>query len=160
MKLYIWIFVVLAIFCLAEAVEAVGIKVVNNAEIVLGDRRDNKIKIIDDRNLRDGFNDLEIVAEHSREYDGEDAIAICDVNGDGLGEIVFGDASDDRVHIYDRNLVEKTSINVGFEGEDDLACGDVDGDGKDEIVVGDSSGDRIIIIQVGAQQNEWSPWTA
>ncbi|MDI9643042.1 MAG: dockerin type I domain-containing protein [Archaeoglobales archaeon] len=162
MKLYIWIFVVLAIFCLAEAVEAVGIKVVNNAEIVLGDRSDNKIKIIDDRNLRDGlnYNDLEIVAELRRDYEDRDAIAICDVNGDGLGEIVFGDASDDRVHIYDRNLVEKTSIDVGFEGEDDLACGDVDGDGKDEIVVGDSSGDRIIIIQVGAQQNEWSPWTA
>ena len=162
MKLRIWIFVVLAIFCLAEAVEAVGIKVVNNAEIVLGDRSDDKIKIIDDRNLRDGlnYNDLEIVAELRRGYEDHDAIAICDVNGDGLGEIVFGDASDDRVHVYDRNLVEKTSINVGFESEDDLACGDVDRDGKDEIVVGDSSGNRIIIIQVGAQQNEWSPWTA
>lgn len=141
----------LVLFFLATSIAAAGqIRVVKNAEIILGDR-DNYFRVYDDRNIRDQTLRFDEVKNFSRDYEGYDEIVACDVDGNGVDEIVMGDVSDNKIHIYNatgRSLVELASRDVGFEREDHLACGDVDGDGKDEIVVADNDRDKFVVIYV------------
>lgn len=154
MKQTVAAIVFLLFLCLAQAVQAGGIKILKNEEIVMGDR-DDWIRTIDDPNLQDGYNPY-ITNELRRDYEDKDAIAVCDVNGDGIDEIVLGDAGENKVYIMNAALTNLANLGqVGFENQDDLACGDVDGDGKEEVVIADASRDSIIVVHV---EEDWRVW--
>jgi len=74
-------------------------------------------------------------------------VAVCDLNGDGYGEIVTGAGKSGRPHIRIFNGYGEPVINAGFfaldgkfKGGVNLACGDVTGNGSPEIVVAASQG--------------------
>ncbi|MEJ5199746.1 MAG: C1 family peptidase [Anaerolineae bacterium] len=114
------------------------------AEIILGDRSDDRIRIY----TQSGG----VVASWSRDYEESDDLAAGDVNGDYRAEIIHGDASDDRIHIFDRNGNEIASFDVDYEQYDDLAVGDVNSDGRAEIILGDASADRIRIFDMSGNE--------
>jgi len=77
-------------------------------------------------------------------------LAAGDVNGDGRAEIIHGDASDDRIHVFSMNGTDLASFDVDFERYDGLAAGDVNGDGRAEIIHGDR-GNWIRVFTMNGQ---------
>jgi hypothetical protein len=67
------------------------------------------------------------------------ALAAGDVDGDGVDEVVFGDANDDNLKIYD---VEDDAVTDTGRSRTEIITGDIDGDGVAEVVFTDS-GDSI-----------------
>ena len=106
-------------------------------EIILGDASNPSGKSIRVFNIQG--NELAYI-KVSGGYERYDRVDAGDVDGDGIDEIIFGDASDDNIHIYEwkdsvvGNLSEMNHFYVDYSQEDEIAVGDVNGDGIDEIV--------------------------
>ncbi|AEH44628.1 FG-GAP repeat protein [Thermodesulfatator indicus DSM 15286] len=74
-------------------------------------------------------------------YEKNDKIATGDVNGDGIDEIIMGDASENKIKVFFYNPKVRRVLRISnfsgkgiFNIDDRLSAGDVDGDGIDEIV--------------------------
>jgi len=119
-------------------------KIIMNGEIILGDRGD-KIWYFEMDGSHPSIGGV-ATSYHNRNYEDFDSIAAGDVDGDGVDEVVMGDASDDDIHIYDVHSgsgdissSEIRHFDVDFERYDDLAVGDINGDGRADIILGDAS---------------------
>jgi hypothetical protein len=73
-----------------------------------------------------------------------DGLAVGDVDGDAVGEIVHGDR-DNWIRVYDGQGVLLSEFGLNYEAHDGLAVGDVNGDGSGEIIHGDRD-DRIQVF--------------
>ncbi len=87
-----------------------------------------------------------------------DEIVAADLDGRGLDELIIGDCSDDRIHIYNADLEQRSSFDVDFERYDDLTVGDVNGDGNKEIILGDASDPRGRGIRVFTSSGREIAW--
>ena len=74
-------------------------------------------------------------------------LASCDVNGDGIDELIAAQGpGGGRVRVLAltggavTDLVSFDAYETGFTGGVNVACGDLDGDGRAEVVVGPDSG--------------------
>src|SRR5262249_43650232 len=80
---------------------------------------------------------------------GEDALAVGDVNGDGLNDIVIAAASSDIITIYASSRIIGGPFKTNFDSDvgrwDALAVGDVDGDGRAEIVIAEAPSGMVTI---------------
>ena len=83
-------------------------------------------------------------------YERYDRVAAGDVDGDGVDEIVFGDASSDNIVIYKwnesavGNFERVRQFNVDYSREDEIAVADVNGNGKAEIIFAEGATDARI----------------
>ncbi|MCO6040401.1 PKD domain-containing protein [Thermococcus alcaliphilus] len=133
----------------ANLINGIEGKVIEDNEIIIGDRGDYIW----------GFEDKSggYVVQFHTGYEKWDELITCDINGDGKDEIIQGDRSTDKVYIYDMYGNELRKWDVHFESGDDLACafwGYVDEEtgevrGHYRLYVADRSRDRIIIIERG-----------
>ena len=78
-------------------------------------------------------------------FSGGVSVAVGDLNGDGVGEIVTGAGPGGGPHVraFDssgRELFGLFAYAPGFTGGVNVATGDLDGDGRDEVVTGTASG--------------------
>lgn len=89
-------------------------------------------------------------------------VASCDLNGDGVDEIVTvpGKGARPRVKVFDRAGKAKLTkgfyvLNSRFTGGVNLACGDLEGDGIAEIIVaaGKGGGPQVAIYRVSGKKN-------
>ncbi|NPA57719.1 MAG: VCBS repeat-containing protein [Aquificae bacterium] len=90
-----------------------------------------------------------LLASINVDFQRYDRLSAGDVDGDGLDEIVMGDASADQIRIFkyqNGRLVEINSfLGEGlFEREDRVAVGDVDGDNVEEIIFVNKNGDTYL----------------
>jgi len=97
-------------------------------------------------------------------YTQYDGLAVGDVNGDGVDEIVVA-RQGSYIHILDAQGNEIGSFSpdawTKFEAGDRLAVGDVTGDGKAEIIVSDHSADHIYVYdQSGTELTKFRRWIA
>ncbi len=115
-------------------------------EIILGDASDPSgkgIRVFDSSGNELGW--IKISGGYER-YDRVDA---GDVDGDGVDEIVHGDASDDNIHVYKWNSSTQghfsgvTQFNMDYSREDEIAVGDVDSDGIAEIIFAEGTNGAI-----------------
>lgn len=74
-------------------------------------------------------------------------VTTCDLNGDGVEEIITAPGPGGRPHIRIFNAAGQPKFNAGFfaldgkfKGGANVACGDVNGDGQPEIIVAASRG--------------------
>jgi len=78
--------------------------------------------------------------------DDEDQVAVGDVTGDGVGEIITAEFDNGFLDVYD--VADGTAEDIGgFDSnyDDGFAVGDVTGDGKVEVVVADQENGAITI---------------
>lgn len=111
-------------------------RILTDGEIVLADPRLNALRGFKYQQTGGHFTEFPVGPRNLQSYD---EIVVADMDGQGTDEIIIGDASDDKIHIYTASFVEIRSFNVAFERYDDLAVGDVDGDGNQEIILGNAS---------------------
>ncbi len=116
------------------------------AEIIHGDRSDDKIYIFD-------LNGNLLSEPFNVGYEDDDRIAVGDVDGDGKDEIVLADESEDNIFVftmYGTGLVGAKMPDVidEIQPNEGLAVGDVNGDGRAEIIHGDRSDDKIYIFDL------------
>ncbi len=115
-------------------------------EIILGDASDPSGKSIRIFNINGNEIGWIKVANGYERYD---RVSAGDVDGDGVDEIVHGDASDNNIHIYKWNegiAGNFSAINqfpVDYSREDEIAVNDVDGDGFDEIIFGEGTDGNV-----------------
>jgi len=83
-------------------------------------------------------------------------LAVGDVDGDGAGEIIQGDGSNNRITIYNSTGRVKYEAAQEIQFGDQIAAGDVDGDGADEIIMADSSDRQIRIFQYNATDHTFA----
>jgi subtilase family serine protease len=98
-------------------------------------------------------------------------IAIGDVDGDGVDEIVMWSEANNQVKVYDLDGTELATFNVLQGGEHDedhddlqarwawayglsggIASGDVNGDGVDEIIVWSEANDQVRVYDLGGTE--------
>ncbi len=82
---------------------------------------------------------------YDENFRGGVSVAVGDINGDGLDEIITapGPNGDSRIKVFDINGNLKADFfayNKNFKGKVNIAIGDIDGDGVDEIVTGAGPG--------------------
>ncbi len=110
-------------------------------EIILGDASDPNGRSIRVFNM---FGHIKGWIKIPGGYERYDRIAVGDLDGDGVDEIVHGDAStgDDSIHIYKFNeniegyFSELHKFNVNYSRHDEIAVADIDNDGVAEIIFG------------------------
>ena len=90
-----------------------------------------------------------------------DALAIADVDNDGVPEVIVGDGQWGSVHIYDLNSQSlKWEVKNPDHGVTNIAVGDVDNDGSAELLWGagwsDSGPDHLYVASTtGAHDIKW-----
>jgi YVTN family beta-propeller protein len=111
------------------------------AEIAVADANHGRLQIFDADGKR--------LEDFDTTFDAGDAMALGDVTGDGLEEVLIANGSDGgRIDVHD--LAEDTltsfdsNYDDGGDGNDQFAAGDVTGDGIDDVLVANSEdGGRI-----------------
>jgi len=139
--------------CVSDAPFGAG-RVLTNGEIVLADPQLNSLRGF---KYQDSENFTEF-ALGQRNLETYDEIVMADMDGHGSDEIIIGDASDDKIHIYTVSLSQLSEIDAGFERYDDLTVGDVNGDGLQEIILGDASdpsGRSIRVFNITGEIKGW-----
>ncbi|MCD6199532.1 MAG: hypothetical protein J7K15_13355 [Deltaproteobacteria bacterium] len=130
-------------------------RVLTDGEIVLADHQLNTLRGFKYQQGTENFTEFPVGPRNLQTYD---ELVVADMDGQGTDEIIIGDASDNKIHIYTASLGEITSFGVAFERYDDLAVGDVDGDGNKEIILGDASdpqGQSIQIFRMDGTKIGW-----
>jgi hypothetical protein len=90
-----------------------------------------------------------------------DALAIADVDNDGVPEVIVGDGQWGSVHVYDLNTQSlKWEVNNPDHGVTNIAVGDVDNDGFAELLWGagwsDSGPDHLYVASTtGGHDTKW-----
>jgi uncharacterized repeat protein (TIGR01451 family) len=79
-------------------------------------------------------------------FDSGDRIAVGDVDGDGIEELLVANDSGGAVNIYDPAGVPRGSFAAGFDLGDGFAVGNVGGSAAEEILVAGSVGGRVHIF--------------
>jgi parallel beta-helix repeat protein len=92
--------------------------------------------------------DYYVVSSFPRDYEQLDGFAVGDVLGGVTDEIVIGDASANKIAIYNATGTLIFEFGRTFDGGDGLAVGDVMGYGKDQIIHADDSHDYIYITEI------------
>lgn len=129
-------------------------RILTDGEIVLADQQLNKLRGFKHQETGH-FTEFSVGSRNLQTYD---ELVLADMDGEGEDEIIIGDASDNKIHIYTASLGEITSFGVAFERYDDLAVGDVDGDGVREIILGNASdpgGQSIQIFRMDGTEMGW-----
>ena len=91
-----------------------------------------------------------------------DALAIADVDNDGVPEVILGDGQWGSVHVYDLNTQAlKWEVSNPDHGVTNVAVGDVDNDGFPELLWGagwsDSGPDHLYVASTtGAHDTKWT----
>ena len=105
-------------------------------------------------------NDILSFAAYRRNFTGGVRVAVGDVNGDGVADIITGPGPGmgSRVNVFDGVTGDRIRSFLAFtgfyRGGVFVAAGDVNGDGKADIIVGtDSGAPPIVRIFDGAQGN-------
>ncbi len=125
-------------------------------EIVFGDASSDNI-IIYDFNLGNPGR-FKLKNQFPVDYSREDEIAVADVNGDGIDEIIFAEGhtgasipeNKQKILIYDVNGTKLgASPNIDFRSQDTLTAGDITMNGRAEIIVGKESDGMIHVYEIG-----------
>ncbi|MHB8524432.1 MAG: beta strand repeat-containing protein, partial [Limisphaerales bacterium] len=100
-------------------------------------------------------------------FQGGVRVAVGDVNGDGIADIIVGAGPGDRptVSVYDgatgNQLTTFLAFDAGFRGGVYVAAGDVNGDGKADIIVGaGAGGGPAVTVYSGADYSVLSQFFA
>ncbi len=88
------------------------------------------------------------VSSFARDYEQHDEFAVGNVLGGANDEIVIGDASANKIAIYNMSGTLIYEFSRTFDSGDGLAVGDVMGYGKDQIIHADNSQDYIYITEI------------
>lgn len=88
---------------------------------------------------------------------GQDALAVGDVTGDGVDEIVLAEAPSGAISVFDRSGQRivgpfPTSFDSDVGGEDALAVGDIAGDARAEIVIAEANSGAITVFDQTGQR--------
>lgn len=130
-------------------------RILTDGEIVLADQELNELREFKYQSSIQDFIEYPVRIRNLQTYD---ELVLANMDGQGTDEIIIGDASDNKIHIYTTSLGEITSFEVGFERYDDLAVGDVNGDGNKEIILGnanDPHGHGIQIFSMDGTEIGW-----
>ena len=105
-------------------------------------------------------NDILSFAAYRRNFTGGVRVAVGDVNGDGVADIITGPGpgTGTRINVFDGVTGDRLRSFLAFtgfyRGGVFVAAGDVNGDGKADIIVGtDSGAPPIVRVFDGAQGN-------
>jgi YVTN family beta-propeller protein len=114
------------------------------AEIAVADANHGRLQVFDADGKR--------LEDFDTSFDAGDAMALADVTGDGLQEVLIANGGDGggRIDVHDLAEDKETDFDSNYDdggdGNDQFAAGDVTGDGIDDVLVANTEEDGRIDV--------------